>query len=429
MEIISTNAVWLGSFLDRREKKKLHLGAHQEIRGDVWTDHQKDDWWNNTIVPAYEKGNNAGTFGVIGGLIVTYSLADDKNKLTYLNDGANRTVHSLISLRKKWYKKEKKDYFDKVLRDVQIFQQHRIYEDEPEAVNDFIRMNSKGTAATPYEILQAKFVANLPDYVNTWEPIFEKIQQCMVNGLFILGYDTTKDKRETFHKWKRDNLAHFLRFATHDRTKWSPTVTGKTIDKPKHHELEDCCLDFFKREGADNVLKKVILFDRFLQERLNLYKQIRLEQKIHNVVSTPTAVRWWLAYAIYHHNNNYEFETLRTFTEKYFELHHGRTTLIYQKQDGERTNITTQLQKMGNVSTVYRALLLKPDEIEKPAKKRKKPKDRCVPGWVHSHLDAFSTNGNGETMPENALENAKRSAANMTETTKIKVKKANGIDF
>jgi len=435
MEILGTNPIWLGEIVERVDvRKSLFIPGHQKLRWDAWLERQKWDWYYNTILPAFKKGRDTGRTPIVSGFVITYELAGDKLRIKYLNDGANRTYHSIRFLRAQFKAlattdKGKSDLalFEQVIHECQIYEQSKLFDGEPEAVNDYINANSKGTVATPYELLGAEFVAKLPDYETVWTPIFEKIQVAVNKNLSFLGFDPDKLKRETLHKFKRDNLAHFVRFLGAYTNKWKPCVTNKVIDwnNPRHREVERNCLQLFLSTSVEEIKEKLEEFALFVEDKVALYRQIRAEKGIQFLSQTSTSMRWWITFAIWHHNNGFKDSTLRKFTEKYLDCNGGGTTLLYKKasQPGF-SNTNTKLQDLCNLTGMYKAFGLKPTEVEIIDGKRKKPKP-CVPGFVQSHFKSFAANGDGETLPENRRENAKRSARDAEPAEVKRIRKAN----
>lgn len=424
MLVLNTSQKWLYSFVEDYENKALFLPEHQKLRGDVWNDQKKRDWWAK-IELTYElskKAENRNRMHQLSGLITTYELEDDPKRITYLNDGANRTIHSILAYIADCKSKDQ-DYLP-VLRNIQITEQHLLYKNKEEAIQDYIDLNSKGTMATPYEILSCRFISGLDNYETIWSPIFKRIHEVVDSNLLVLGYKG-KGKRETAHKMKRDNLALFTRFAAADKSKWSPCVTTPLIDfsKKRHTAVEDALLELCQEKGSLNIKNALDNFDRFLSKYIGFYRQVQQEYGRHNEVNTLTAIRWWLTYSIYHSNNGFDPDTLVLFTRKLFELHGGKTTMIYKSEKGENTNINAQLQQLGNITTVYRALGLTTEEVEE-RETRKRGKS-LVPGLVNSHIKAFSYHGNGETIPENALENALRGSRDMTSEEESRIRRVN----
>lgn len=416
MKVIGTSSVPIYRFLSEYKEKQLFLPDHQLIRGDVWSKKKKKTWW--------KKIENSKQ---LPGLITTYELATDvkSNRTKYLNDGANRSIHSLIAYEAECLSQNKLDDFQKTLMNCTINEQYIRYEDEAEAIQDFIDINSQGTAATTFEILSCQFVSGLSNYATIWRPILEKIHNTVSERLAFLGYKGLQDqKRDTNHKYKRDSMASFVRFMTKDTSKWSPAVTNKSIDfeNPRHRDLEDRCLSLLQEAGPSKVQAELESFDDFLERAAALYFQIWQECKYGPfIATTETAVRWWISFAIYHRNNEFENSTLRTFTENLLKIHRGKTTMIYKGSDGSNTNINAQLQNLGNIVTIYRACDLTAEKVE-TKKSRKFISEKLLPGFCHSHKNAFAVHGEGETIPENAMENGYRLNRDMTleESKKLK---------
>lgn len=406
----------LYTFYDRYVNKSLFLPTHQQLRGDVWCKAKKQQWWDDI-----EKNE------IISGCILTYTLKSDKkdNKTLYLNDGANRTIHSIIPFIEEC-KRLGKDY-QSILYRCNIMEQQMQYDNEPQAIDHFVTANM-GTTATPYELLSCKFITGLSEYEVVWKPIFERLNSSVESVLKGIGCKIAT-KRDDVHKSRRDNLAMFCRFITKDRTRWSPKVANKTVDPDKlkeHSELEARCVSAFTELGSLEVVNQLEAFEKFLKEYTSLYHQIWLECGIPTtkVVSCMT-LRWWLSVAIYHKNNNFDPRTLRDFTRKLTDKHKGNTTMVYFREDGTPSNINAQMSRVCSIGTILRTIDLKTDDFEIPLQSRTKPSYNLREGYVHSHIDAFSYTKQNETIPENAVDNRLRSARDMTQAEITILKKIN----
>ena len=428
MHVHKTQVQWLLKIIEDYQEKALFLPEHQKIRGDVWPDKKKQEWWEK-IESTYQlsrKGEGRHNVPQLSGLITTYQLADDPKGILYLNDGANRTIHSILAYISHC-KNTNKDY-ETTLKNVQITEQQLIYNNKEEAIQDYIDLNSKGTVATPYEILACKFISGLDDYATIWEPIFKQMHEIIDTNLLVIGYKG-KGKREKAHKIKRDNLAMVARFASKDTSRWSPNVTTPLIDfnNKNHTSAEDKLLQICKELGAYKMKQVLVEMDRFLQDKIAYYRAVQHEFGRHNEVNTLTTIRWWLTIAMYHHNNDFIPDTLLKLTRKTFELHQGKTTMIWkQKPDqNESSHVNTRLQHLANLSTVMKALGMTVDEFETTKEFRKKITQKLIPGLVHSHIQPFIQNGNGPTLIENAFENRIRGAKPMTEDEIQRINKTN----
>src|SRR4051812_1826265 len=91
--------VW--SIYTRFLKGELKIPTHQELRGDIWSSDKKKRWWKDIQ-------SNKG----IPGVIITYQLAakNGPNDPVYINDGANRVIHSIRSLVEELRSKGVSDY-------------------------------------------------------------------------------------------------------------------------------------------------------------------------------------------------------------------------------------------------------------------------------------------------------------------------------
>ena len=417
MNLITNNPVAIYTFYDRYAKQKnLLLPPHQKLRGDVWSLSKKRKWWDDIQ-----------TKKMVCGCIVTYKLANDKREVYYINDGANRVIHSIIQFIENSKAKGLQDGEIKdLLYRCNISEQVVEYDDEQEAIDHYVAINM-GSTATPHEVLHCRFVAGLHDYENVWKPIFERLDDIVNRALIYLGCKIQTD-RDNVHKKKRDNLAMFVRFARKDTTRWSPRVSNNVIISDRLEEIsevENKCLELFKELGTEAVSRELDAFEKHIQARTTLFHQIW-----HEVGNSPamkpnaTAVRWWISLGIYHRNNGFEHDAFRTFTSKWLKKYKGRTTMIYLAANGSETNTNTQMSKINSIPTALRAVGMTVDEFEKK-EVRKSQTDNLRVGYVHSHVNAFSESGEGETIPENATDNLHRLNRDMTPDVVARLKKFN----
>jgi len=408
---------------------KLLLPAHQNFRGDIWEDKKKIEW-----IDLIQKTSQDDESNYLSGTIVTYRLEGETNSSPKkLNDGANRVVHSCM-----WYikkiipgvektkenenKKKQLIKFVECLRKAKISEEYKIYKDNDEAIDDYIAINSKGTMATPYEILSSHFT-KLPNWNTVWADILLKIETSVSKKLVYLGVEQKPNKknknkyRETIQKFKRDTRAVFYRFAQGLDSKWSPKVTSKNIENKKDQQIEDKLYELFEQQGPEKIQEILTKFENFLNDYIALYAQIWQEKKLGIFThQKETAIRWWLNYSVYHYNNKFDIKTLRLFTEAHFDKFKAKTTMWYIDKNGEQSNVNAQLQNIMSITSIYNALGFSSEDIEKKETKRKKTNSlELDQGFNKSHVKSFLNNGNGEVLPENARENQSRGSSDMSD--------------
>jgi hypothetical protein len=104
---------------------------------------------------------------------------------------------------------------------------------------------------------------------------------------------------------------------------------------------------------------------------------------------------------------------LRSFTECLIKHTNGKTSVFYQGKTS-LCNCNTQLSNLSNLNMISKAIGLTGDIFSsKPC--RVKPVGDLVPGAHWSHIKSYASIGDGEVLPENALENLSRSDDDMTE--------------
>jgi hypothetical protein len=406
MNIQATQLTSLSDLYRRHRKNLIVVPPHQ--RGDCWTDAKKLSWWE-TI----KKG------GTLSGMITTYQLASeagDGNKVYKINDGVQRIVCGLPQFRT-WVGDP--DEADDYLANARINEQIVTYDDEAETISAFFILNATGTMCTPLELTKSLFVSGLTDYEQVWEPMFEKIfsvvDSCLVRAGSTLEHP--KKQRVLHHKRRRDSLCLFYRFLTRDtgrNDRFKVAATCLDMTKCAVSELlESKLCAVLSSLGAKQVEEKIEEFERRLNALTAFYIQIWKEQT--SVLRAPNNVhlRWWLMAALWMHNVEASTQMLREFTTKIIAETRGRTTLYYER-DGQKKSCNFGLGNLTNLTTILRAVDLDLPKVLNSKPKRKKVNDQLLPGVVHSHINAFSANGEGETVPENALENLHRLNRDMT---------------
>lgn len=397
----------LNSFWDRFKSKHLHLPPHQ--RGDVWALGKKKKWWSDIEKNAKKESARA----CIPGCIITYTIGKNDD-LVFINDGANRVIHSIREYISECENKGKDPYVS--LSKCFITEQTVEYENVEEATSHFIDINS-GSTSTPHEVFRCHFVS-LPDYTEMWEPILESIYDTVNDALKITNHTCRSGRsRDKEHKHKRDSLAMFYRFASCDVSRWSPHVGVNTVNPDTNKrdcETERRCKELFEAKGVVEIRAILEKFKNCLEKFCALYRQLWIETGLSPLRGpTSTHIRWWLTTAIYHHNNGFNFHNFRTFTKTLIEETGGGGAFYYEDDSGTKRNTSAKLSCLSILSVVLRSLKLTLDFFE--AKETRRYSPPLPPGFHNSHVNSFSRNGNGQTVPENALDNLSRGGKNMTE--------------
>ena len=405
MNVLSNRPRHLWEIYKNFEDGRWHLPAHQ--RQLCWDDKKIQEWFDD-LIQNYKNGG-----GEVPGCIIIYKLPED-NK-TYLNDGAQRaywTIEKFIN-----YCKENKLEYKDILMSVQITVQEVDYKNVQEAVRNFIRINF-GTAATPYELTRTLFCSSLDDFVSFWEPKMQKVHEAVKNALVSLSCEVEDRKkpeqRELSHKRMRDEMHMFWKFISEDASQWSPQVALTTLRSDKWDDqtkLEHRLLDEMNKLGHSGFDEAIQKFSNFIEKQAGFYKQIWDETRPSLERPANVHFRWWLSVSIYCRNNKVPLEDIRHFTKRLIEHSEGRTTLFYVNKEGKQCNGNTamsKLQQIGMVSNILEVTL------------RKKPGRSVSPilakkGFVKSHVKAHSHHGEGTVLIENAVENAHRSARDMTD--------------
>jgi len=402
MKVVGTMQQPLYSFYDRYvNRKTLFLPLHQQRRGDAWSKSKKEAW--------FKRIRNGGQ---LPSTITTYTIRNDENEIVYINDGANRVIHSLLA----FVIGNQEIDWKYMLESASIVEQSVIYESKDEAIDHYIDINTKGCMATPYEILQCKFVAALEDFDLLWKDPLDSINTIVRKHLVTFAVENGQN-RQKIHKHRRDSMALFYRFTSADKSKWNPNVSNNILsDDPrqlkKQVDVEEKLLSLFQELGCTEIKLKLEKFDNFLKDRTQLFKQIWKETgHVDGQRVADTVARWYFTVAIYHANNDYTIECLREFIKGYCERYHGKTTMIYKTEEGFMNTNATLSKPPGLVE--FKAVGM--EDFEKK-KKRLKPSIQLAEGLNHSHILGMSHNpDNQEFLIENALENRHRSNRDMTD--------------
>lgn len=410
MKLITNNPAPLYTFYERHLKNELLLPPHQKLRGDVWPDGKKKKWYEDI-----QKNE------MISGVIITYKLKDDPNQRMYINDGANRVIHSLKQFVEQCKTPgEEKDY-QSILYRCSIVEQRVEYESNQEAIDHYININM-GTVATPYEILQCRFVSELDNYEHIWADFFSELHSSMSDILCRLGCSNKRsnpNNRDNTHRMRRDNLALFYRFASKEKSKWSPKVASKVISPEavkKEDQVEHKLSKWLREQGRERAGEMLESFRRFISDQYAFYHQKWLECGLPTTKApSPSNFRWWLGISVYRYNNNFDLDKFAEFTKRFLHNTKGETNCIYNNVDGRPKSVAVALGKVNMLATFVRAAGLDMADFEAKKSVRRKPKGNLKAGFVHSHINAFSAHGEGETVPENAVDNRHRLNRDMTD--------------
>jgi hypothetical protein len=396
------------------EEGRWFLPTHQ--RKLVWEDRKIKNWFK-TLKEIHRNGG-----GTVEGCVIIYQLPGETK--IYLNDGAQRVRWTILKFIEHC-KAEELDWKE-ILSSVKITVQAVEYKDIKDAIQGFIQINF-GTTATPYELTRTMMCERMEDFANSWEPRLNKIQVIIKEALLKVNADIEDregaSSRDLSHKRIRDEMHLFWKFVSKDDTQWSPQVALSHL-KPdqwiKHTELEDQLIYELLILGPVGMDSQLESFKKFVDEQVGLYQQIWSE--VQPSVKRPANVhmRWFLASAIYFRNNNL-MSQFPEFTEKLIRHSEGRTSLFYTNEEGKNCNCNTamsKLQQLGMISGIIGF-----NFVAKP--RRKRSKNLLKKGFVESHINSFSRNGNGPTLAENAVENRMRSAAPMTQEEIARLKAVN----
>jgi len=416
MLIETTGPTALSDFWRRIQNKELTLPAHQ--RADVWPK-EKIEGWFKSIREASEDN------GLLSGMITTYRIKSaSKSRNRYINDGAQRIVFNLPKFQDRCSSQKE---FDDILSKVKITEQSVVYDNEEEAINNFIDLN-KGTICTPFELTRSIFVAHLSSntmFETVWDPIFNQLNTVVSDSLVRIGCKndvirTPQNSREMIHKKMRDNLLLFYIFLTEDasRIRYKP-ASSSIKDWESQTKVETELASLFKRKGAPWVTKRLESFRLFLERATSFYHQIWIETISETEAPTPVHIRWWFQVYLALNHSKMKVANIRKFTKALIAQTKGKTTLYYGGEDRKHSSIG--LGDLSKITAVFNILGLSELNSDVPIKCKKSKSLRV--GYVNSHINAYSAHGDGETVPENAVENAARSARDMTPDEKSKLKK------
>jgi hypothetical protein len=414
MKIVENVARSLWDIMRNFDEGRWHLPSHQ--RKLVWYAGKMKQWFKD-LIQLYKEGG-----ATVPGCVIIYELPG--NPKIYLNDGAQRvywTIMQFIS-----YCKEKDLNWKDILQSVTITVQKVEYRDISEAIRCFIQINY-GTTATPCELTRTMFCETFDDFTTYWEPKLEKIHEAIKLALLEQGceIEDRNEQRELGHKRKRDEYHMFWKFISGDTTQFSPQVALSNLRPDqwdKQTKLEKNLLEELKKISYADIDASITEFETFIKNYAALYRQIWLENKPATEAPSNVHFRWWLTVVIYLYNNEIKLETIRTFTEKLIKQSDGRTTLFYENEENKRCNCNTAMSKLHQLGMISNIIGLDASLLGYTPKRRKKKKRNLRVGFNESHVKNFSTNGNGDTLAENAVENIHRSARNMSSVEEERLK-------
>jgi len=469
---LSFSLVSLGGFYRDYTKGQVQLPSHQNPRflAGGWNDRKKKKWINRIKRVASDK-NLPSNQKAIGGVITTYQIEKNNSQNMsgniqepkFINDGAHRAIHAIkdylektkpdLKLKKKNLKKfnqQQKNYekFLSMLDEVLIGEEFKLYKDEDAAMQDFVSLNTEGSRATAYEILTGIMEGKIEKHWGIGKDkilsLKERIENVTPDRLIFLGFKP-KDvgailigdsdvKKKQKQNTIRDSRASFLRFVNKNifqspyfgisRSRFSDN-TGR--GQSGHKKIEPELFDFFKNNSLDYCLQQIEKWECFAQDAFAFYKQICKQKEFQEfeINYDENAIRWWFAAFIYINNNNLGIEFARKFTESFLIKQKNGQQLTYTNKKGQIKVLNLQLQKFNN--TYVTSLGLDAINLEEKSNKpcRKKPNLKPVAGFHNSHIKSFAKHGEGETVPENAIENRARGVKDMTVVEKQRILFAN----
>lgn len=396
--------------------------------------HQRDSRWSikkrKKWIASIEKASKEPG-QTVPGMITLYHIRDEWTRVTLdnkiiipekINDGIQRTIYTI-----QWYinlcESKKTDPWP-LLKSVKITYQKLIYDNNTEAFNHFIEMNSLGTACTAKELTEALLSNELGDsWVTTWKPKLLYVSKLISKSLIYVTGKTDNDenteKSDNYtikvHKRLRDDMGLLYRFLSEDLSRRKYDTGRQTIRLEQlgdHKLLEKQLCVLFLAQGSVKIDERIKKFEELLKSGQAFLFQIWNECGM-GIGRSPccTFVRWWLSFYIYFKNHNCKPDQLRTFTKALIMKCSGKTTIPY----GVNNHVNLSTGNLSQLGVLCQALGLPDDFITKPTRPPVTNHNRA--GFHESHIVPHSVNGNNVTLPENSIENLSRGANTMNDET------------
>lgn len=380
--------------LQKRFRKNSFKRPEWQRDTNAW-DKNKKDQFKKTVLNKTRKGEE-----MLSGCIMFFELEDDENKCLYISDGLQRTANCM-----RIYDELEKQYGEEIaeemLTKVSVPTQTFIYENEQEAKKEFRLMNC-GTSLTEKEIAKS-ILTDLDDYKTWHEEVIKDLDKLLDSHMGNFGIKINM-RRAPKQSSERDNYALFLRYATGFKERKAYQFHVETyIDDPKRCDyiIEKKLVDLFESLGLEEVKNKISSMKKYLDSETALIKEIwqSIDKTLWNKEKqtiTETIFRWLLHLSIYRKNNAFPIENYKNIVELVLREGQGASN-IYVPNGGWFGLSQSDLSKIKQIEDKFNIYL--------DNKRTPKSTKQLKPGYENGHLKPFSKYGEGETIPQIAIEN------------------------
>ncbi len=404
----STTTLW--DLVDSFKRGLLVKPPHQ--RELAWKERDIQDWYQTIRTT---KQLSVG--------FITYQLFERGSWSTvYLNDGGNRVVVSARFYDECENYGLTKDEAEMMMRGISVGKVHWHHTDWREAVDEFVRAN-KGTGLTPYEI-NAYELRYIGDHV---PKLFEKMHALIRQSEVVLS--SVRDGREAEQKFRRADYALLLRYMDKEVLTLDYDVTGKggfaggSIEKRLREKIEGMPSSTLS-EMIDGLI-------RWVQEEIALtqvsWREYTSKHAGHESLGkrpmSRTLLRWCIDIGIARRHLGLSLNDHRNWLSRMFEVTDGDAAIVILGQP----RIVLALEHTSRLRAICKTIGCDEygSQIQRETKRsRRKKGARQLPGYHNSHIQPYSTDGNGATLPEPALLNRERRASPMTPEERERIESA-----
>lgn len=376
----------------------LRVPPHQR-QPDAWDDEKRTEYIRR--LRESEHGRHPP------GSIATYQIigTDGRPGPIFLNDGLQRLT-TLQKLRDAPSHYGMEDAEVRLLLQQMTSLQHRHYRTDDDAMQDFQLINN-GTRLTAYELCNG-YLRLMDGYETQWEPLLRQTYEVLQESetRLLRTKRAVQRSRQEVHKRRRHTLALFYRFLIEERRpifyedvpqsdvmKW--VKKGQIIEL----RLRDALID----RGVEQVAKVVRQFRSFVLDETALLETLMTQREGG---MNPGTHRWLLDLAVWRRTNRKTREEHSQFVRVLLAETGGQGAWPYKDHRGNPSTVTLRLSHLGLLPRLAEMAGM-PGFCEK---KRRQRRPSLMPGYDQSHLEPFSTNGEGPTFPEAAPLNRSRGA-------------------
>lgn len=339
------------------------------------------------------------------GVIATYELEGDPDKIVYLNDGVQRLSTLRQLLHEPAFYGLSKEEAQSLLRSFNFSVQHRSYANHDEAAQDFKDIN-QGTFLTALEFFRGD-LTNIKNYKSVWGPRIDRLHKSVELSAATIC-SKPQAERSVAHRYHRHDFSLFYRFASGDTTIGSHGVNAKQAsmrERDKGNYIEAKFRQWIETHGVESFdvkfrnLMSIIEMDTAVIE--SEYRQVQPDfgRRLGVVL-----YRWLLDVSVWRRNNKLDTEQWKDFVRRYMQ-HTGGTQTFPESQKKHAVIIMGDLSRLKQVCRFIGSSLY---EGEQP-KRARRPSD-IQAGYDVSHIIPFSLHGDGPTVVEPASLNRARGA-------------------